>query len=163
MTGPSNDPLDRDADVLGMTWDNPNNRTSAEARTSYDRAFNAKAWGIVQAPWGTRAGVVARYWDGRPFARRSWVNLTQGPVLYIPNDNAHVRTTFNLTLDARLEQTFARHGEQGSWAIIGEGYNLLNFENDTQEVDLTGPEFGPRLATALQPPRVFRLGLAYLW
>ena len=61
-----------------------------------------------------------------------------------------------MTLDARVgaEWRFAAGRTAG---LVFEAFNLLNLANEVEEDIVTGPAF--RTITAVQPPRVLRIGV----
>jgi hypothetical protein len=67
------------------------------------------------------------------------------------------RFTYTLTVDARLEKGF-RIGAR-RFALIAEVFNLPGLRNEVEENPVWGPSF--RDPTAVQPPRVVRLGARF--
>jgi hypothetical protein len=65
------------------------------------------------------------------------------------------RFTFTGTLDARVEWRLSRDAR--ALGLVLEAFNLANMANEVEEDIATGPAF--RTITAVQPPRVIRVGL----
>jgi hypothetical protein len=147
---------ENDPGLVGERGENPNALTDSRGRLFFDRAYTLKIAALYRAPGDLRVAAVARYQDGQPFARVVVSpSLNQGPdaVQAIPNGRS--RFTYTLTLDARLEKGLTL----GRWhpALVLETFNLLNTANEVEEDVVTGASF--RQPTAIEPPRVFRLGL----
>ena len=81
--------------------------------------------------------------------------LNQGTEAIQAYRNGRSRFTYALTVDGRIE----KHWTVGAFDLsaVFETFNLLNTKNEVEEDVLTGPNF--RAITAVQPPRVARLGL----
>jgi hypothetical protein len=147
---------ENDQGVPGELGSTPNARTFARGRLFFDRAFAIK-WAITyRAPRDIRAGAVARYQDGQPFARVVIApDLAQGPEPIPAYPRGATRFTYTLTLDARVEKRL-RVGP-GLVALVLEGFNLLNAGNEVEEDVVSSASF--RTATAVQPPRALRVGV----
>jgi hypothetical protein len=116
-----------------------------------------KLLGAYSAPRVLSGAFVARYQDGQPFARLILADgVTQGRDLVQTYGRGGQRFTYTVTIDARIvaEWPFAAHRSAG---LVFEAFNLLNLANEVEEDIVTGPAF--RTITAVQPPRVLRLGV----
>ena len=166
--------FENDQGVIGERYDDPNVDRYAFGRSFFDRAFEIKVSGSVDAGRGWRFGTVARYQDGQPFTRvviapdvaqgvdeipatprgqlvmGPGVSDTQGRYI-VPSGH---RFTFTMTWDGRVEKSF-RLGRQ-RLALSADAFNLLGLHQEVEEDVVTGPAF--RTPTAVQPPRAFRLG-----
>lgn len=159
-TSPGNTEWENDDNIVGSLYDNPNASLFARGRVRFDRAYTARVGTNFALPLGFRLAVLAKYYDGQPFARKIIITgLNQGPFYVQAFPRGVARYEFNLTLDIRLEQSF-RTG-RGSVRFFLEGYNLMNLHQATEENEWTGPEFPLRFATEIQSPRVFRFGIGY--
>jgi hypothetical protein len=150
-------PDENDQGLLGEAFTNPNAGTYARGRLFYDRAYVMKVMGAYTAPGPLRASVVARYQDGQPFSRVVIAEgLNQGTEIIHTYPRGLQRFTFTLTLDARVEFQWP-FGNRRSLSLTADAFNLLETANEVEEDVVTGPGF--RTVTAVQPPRVVRLGL----
>jgi len=159
-TNPGNSVLQNDAGVIGTLGIDPNTLVLAQSTTYFDRGFIAKLTALHRWSNGFRVGVVARYYDGLPFARMLFVQgFNQGPffVRATPRDNFPdgFRTEFNATLDVRASRQFGR------WTVLADAFNLLDLNRNTRESDLTGPLFSSRIPILTQAPFALRLGLRW--
>jgi hypothetical protein len=82
--------------------------------------------------------------------------LNQGAEIIHTYARGLQRFTFTLTLDARGEVEWMLGGRR-ALALTADAFNLLGTANEVEEDVVTGPAF--RTVTAVQPPRVIRLGL----
>ncbi len=89
---------------------------------------------------------------GQSFGRAATVDPEGRPL----TADGH-RFSYTLTLDARLEKGF-RVGSR-RLALVAEVFNLPGLRNEVEENPVWGPSF--RDATAVQPPRVVRLGARF--
>ena len=147
---------ENDQGLLGEVFTNPNATTNARGRLFSDRAFVMKVLGGYQSKGPLGAWFVARYQDGQPFARVAIADgLNQGPEAVQAYPRGGQRFTYTLTLDARV----ALQWNVGSRRRIGLSFDVFNLPDMQQEVEediATGPTF--RTVTAVQPPRVVRIG-----
>jgi hypothetical protein len=67
------------------------------------------------------------------------------------------RFTYTLTVDARVEKGFPMGSRR--LALVAEAFNLPGLRHEVEENPVWGPSF--RDPTAVQPPRVFRLGARF--
>jgi hypothetical protein len=166
--------VENDQGVTGERVDNPNADTYSQGRGYFDRAFTIKLATAWRPPGDWRLGLVARYQDGQPFARLVVVpDLAQGPEAIpattrgqhlgrISNPDPEGRSltaeghrfTFTLTVDARIEKGLTFGAVR--LGLVAEVFNLLGTRNEVEEDPVWGPAF--RAPTAVQPPRVLRLG-----
>jgi hypothetical protein len=147
---------ENDQGLPGEVFLTPNAVTYNRGRLFYDRAYIIKLLGAYQAPWGLRASVIARYQDGQPFTRvvvAEGLNQGTEPIPTYPRGGQ--RFTFTGTLDARVEWRLSRDAR--ALGLVLEAFNLANMANEVEEDIATGPAF--RTITAVQPPRVIRVGL----
>lgn len=150
-------PDENDQGLIGEAFTNPNAGTYARGRLFYDRAYVIKVMGAYTAPGPLRASVVARYQDGQPFSRVVIAEgLNQGAEIIHTYPRGLQRFTFTFTLDARVELLWP-FGNRRSLSLTADAFNLLETANEVEEDVVTGPGF--RTVTAVQPPRVVRLGL----
>lgn len=157
-TSPGNTEWENDDALIGWLYDDPNSLLHARGRLRFDRAYTARLGMSLSLPGAVRAGLILKYYDGQPFARKILVtNLNQGPIYIQAFPRGIARYEFNMTADARLEKTIAA----GNWKFqfFLEGYNLFNQHLATEENEWTSDLFPLRYATEIQPPGVFRLGL----
>ncbi|HZE73001.1 MAG TPA: carboxypeptidase regulatory-like domain-containing protein [Pyrinomonadaceae bacterium] len=160
-----NDPgfIITDQSVFAASNADPNTLLFATGRTYFDRGFTGNLSAYYEAPYDVRLGVVARYYDGLVFGRLLFVNgFEQGPffVRATPRgDFGAFRTQFNSTLDLRVARTFDIKRSKLSVAL--DVFNILNFNKNTLESDLTSPNFAKRIPLAIQAPRILRLGLGW--
>jgi TonB dependent receptor-like, beta-barrel len=168
---------ENDQGVVGELFDNPNADTYSLGRGFFDRAFTIKIAAAWRAPHGFRLGVVTRYQDGQPFGRLVVVpDLAQGPEAIPATSRGQSfgraatvdpegrpltadghRFTYTLTLDARIEKGFDIGARR--LALVAEAFNLLGLRHEVEENPVWGAGF--RDPTAVQPPRVVRLGARF--
>jgi len=150
-------PDENDQGLLGEAFTNPNAATYARGRLFYDRAYVMKVMGAYTAPGPLRASFIARYQDGQPFSRVVIAEgLSQGAEIIHTYPRGLQRFTFAFTFDARVELHWPL-GARRSIALAADAFNLFETANEVEEDVVTGPGF--RTVTAVQPPRVIRLGL----
>jgi hypothetical protein len=148
-------PLENDLGLLGELFTNPNATTNAVGRTLTERGYTAKMVGVYRAPRDVRLGVIARYEDGQHFARLVMVpGLNQGVEAIRAFSNGRTRFMFQGTLDVRLQKMFRKGAAQ--FALVLDGYNVVNMQNEIEEFTPTGPL--SRLVSAVQPPRTVHIG-----
>jgi hypothetical protein len=168
---------ENDPGVIGELFDDPNVDTYSWGRGFFDRAFTVKLAVAWRGPGDLRLGLVTRYQDGQPFSRLVVVpDLPQGPEAIqatsrgqtfgrtasvdpegrLLSANGH-RFSYTLTLDLRAEKGF-RLGRR-RLAVVAEAFNLLGLDNEVEEDAVWGTAF--RDPTAVQPPRVVRLGARF--
>jgi hypothetical protein len=151
-------PLENVVHLPGETFADPNALTNARGRLFFDRAYTIKLATTVRGPRRVDIGVVARYLDGQPFARLVRIDdLNQGPELVRAVPNGRHRFTYIMTVDARLARRFETRA--GALALALEAFNLFDQRSSVEEHVLSDAEF--RRSTAVQPPRVLRLGMAF--
>jgi hypothetical protein len=161
MTSPGNTEWENDDGVVGALYDNPNAEINARGRPRFDRAYTARLGGFIALPLGFSAGVVVKYYDGQPFARKIVVTgFPQGPFTIMAHPRGDARYEFNMTADARIEKRF-RLGRRGTVRLMADVFNLFNQHLATAESAWTNPAFPLRYATEIESPRVARLGLNF--
>jgi hypothetical protein len=149
-------PLENDAGLLGELFIDPNARTNAQGRVFTERGYTIKTALSYRFEDDVTFGIVARYQDGEHFARMVVLDtLNQGAEAVRAFRNGRTRFTFSMTVDARLQKGFTV-GSRRLAATI-DAYNLFNQALSVEEAQVTGT--GPRQITAVQPPRVIRIGL----
>ena len=159
-TSPGSTEWENDEGVVGTLDANPNTLINARGRLRFDRGYTGRIGLASEFGAGFRFGVLVKYWDGQPFARKIVVtDLTQGPFYILAHPRGVARYEFNMNVDLRLEKEF-RAG-RGAIRLFLDGFNITNFHLATEESPWTGPEWPPRFATEIEPPRVVRLGLCY--
>lgn len=157
-TSPGNTEWENDEAIIGWLYDDPNSLINARGRLRFDRAYTARLGFSLHLPGEIKAGFIAKYYDGQPFSRKIIApHLSQGPIFIQAFPRGIARYEFNMTVDFRLEKSFAWSNLKSSFFL--EGYNIFNQHLATQENEWTSPEFPLRWATEIQPPRAFRLGL----
>jgi len=168
---------ENDQGVIGEIFEDPNASTYSLGRSFFDRAFTIKLAATWRAPHEFRLGLVARYQDGQPFGRLVVVpDLAQGPEAIPATSRGQSfgraatvdpegrpltadghRFSYTLTVDARVEKAF-RIGPR-RLALVAEVFNLPGLRNEVEENPVWGASF--RDPTAVQPPRVVRLGARF--
>jgi hypothetical protein len=160
ITSPGNTEWENDDGIIGTLYDTPNTLINAEGRLRFDRGYTGRIGVNLLAPFGIRVGCVVKYYDGQPFARKIIVTgMNQGPFFIQAHPRGVARYEYNRTMDIRLEKPL--NFGQTRMRIILDAFNLINRNLATEENEWTGPEFPLRLATEIQSPRVFRLGLIF--
>lgn len=148
---------ENDQGLLGEVFTTPNATTHARGRLFYDRAFVMKVLGGYKGRGPLGAWFVARYQDGQPFARVVVADgLTQGPEIVQAYPRGGQRFTYSLTVDARVALQWSVGPRRGIGLVL-DAFNLPNLRLEVEEDIATGPTF--RTVTAVQPPRVVRIGL----
>ncbi len=159
-TSPGNTEWENDDGIVGRLYDDPNASLSSRGRLRFDRAYTARLGLSFPLGKGLGVAVLAKYYDGQPFARKIIVEgMNQGPFYVQAFYRGQARYEFNMTVDLRLEKAL-------TWAksrarIIIDGFNIFNFALATAENEWTGPHFPRRFATEVQSPRHIRLGFIY--
>lgn len=157
---PGNTAWQNDDSVIGTLFDNPNNLINSKGRLGFDRGYTGRLGMSYLAPWDIRLGLVIKYYDGQPFARKILIDgLNQGPIYIQAHPRGKARYEYNKTIDIRIEKQISIGSSK--MRLIFDGFNILNRHWATAENEWTGPEFPLRFATEIQSPRVFRLGLSY--
>jgi hypothetical protein len=147
---------ENDPDTPGELFTNPNARTYARGRLFSDRAYTIKWTTVYRFPADIRLGAIARYQDGQPFSRVVVVaGLNQGTEAIQTFANGRSRFSFTGTFDVRLQKGITAGGLRLD--LILDAYNLLNMTKEVEEYVVTSATY--RTPTAVQPPRVFHLGL----
>lgn len=162
-TSPGNSALQNDTGVVDTLAIDPNTLVMSPSRTYFDRGYMGKITAYYAAPRGFYLSAVATYLDGAPFGRLLFVNgFNQGPFFVRATPVGHpggFQTQLNATIDARLARDF--HLEKGTLSAYLDVFNLMNWNSNTQESALTGPDFLLRVPLAVEAPRTFRLGAAW--
>jgi hypothetical protein len=149
-------PLENDAGLLGEVFIDPNAGEHAQGRVFTERGYTLKTAASYQFDNDFTAGLVARYEDGQHFARMVVLDtLNQGAEAVRAFRNGRTRFTFSMTVDARVQKAFAVSGHR--FTAMLDAYNLFNQALSVEEAQVTGA--GPRQTTAVQPPRVLRIGV----
>jgi hypothetical protein len=147
---------ENDQGLTGEVFTNPNAATYARGRLFYDRAFVMKVLGGYQSKGPLGAWFVARYQDGQPFARVVVAEgLNQGAEIVPAYPRGGQRFTYTLTLDARVALQWSIGGRRKIGVSV-DAFNLPDLQLEVEEDVATGPAF--RTVTAVQPPRVVRIG-----
>jgi Carboxypeptidase regulatory-like domain len=162
-TAPGNNPFQDDTGFVGTLGIDPNTLVMSQGRTFFDRGYMGKITSYYSAPHGFYLSAVATYFDGAPFARLLFVDgFNQGPFFVKATPVGHpggFQTQLNATVDARLARDF--HLERGTLSGYIDVFNIMNWNSNTREADLTGPAFLLRVPLAVEAPRTVRLGLAW--
>ena len=149
-------PLENDASVLGEVFIDPNARTYAQGRLFTERGYTLKTAMSYAFDHDFTLGIVGRYEDGQHFARMVVLDgLNQGAEAVRAFRNGRTRFTFSMTVDSRLQKGFTVGGRRFVASL--DAYNLFNQSNSVEEEQVTGA--GPRVETAVQPPRSLRLAV----
>jgi hypothetical protein len=150
---------ENDQGLLGEAFTTPNAATHARGRQFFDRAYVIKVLGAYTAPGPFRGSIVARYQDGQPFSRVVIAEgLNQGAEIVQAYPRGGQRFTYTGTVDARAELVWPIGGRR-SVALALDAFNLLDMSNEVEEDVVSGPGF--RTISAVQPPRVVRLGFRF--
>ena len=164
-TSPGNSPLQNDTGVVSTLAIDPNTLVMSQGRTYFDRGYTGKVTAYYFAPHGFYVAAVATYLDGVPFGRLLFVNgFNQGPFFVRATPVGHpggFQTELNSSLDFRLARDF--HVRRGVVSGYFDVFNLLNLNNNTQEMALTGPTFLERMPVSIEAPRTFRLGISWMF
>ncbi len=148
--------IENDQGVVGERRELPNAETLSKGRLFFERGYNLKAAATYRAPHDVGIGLVGRYQDGQHFARFVIpTDLNQGPEPIRGITNGESRFTFVLTFDARVEKGFAVG--RSRLAAVLEVFNIAGSSIEVEEHVIWGPFY--RDSSAVQPPRVVRLGL----
>ncbi|HEY7288002.1 MAG TPA: TonB-dependent receptor [Vicinamibacterales bacterium] len=149
-------PLENDASVLGEVFIDPNARTYAQGRLFTERGYTLKTAMSYSFDHDITAGIVGRYEDGQHFARMVVLDgLNQGAEAVRAFRNGRTRFTFSMTVDTRVQKGFTIGGRRFVASL--DAYNLFNQSNSVEEEQVTGA--GPRVETAVQPPRSVRIAV----
>lgn len=160
-TNPGDTELQNDDGMIGPLYDDPNAAVNARGRMRFDRAYTIRLGLSAPLPLGARFAVVAKYYDGQPFARKIVVEgLRQGLLSIQAHARGVARYEFNMTVDGRLEKSVAV-GRGGVLRFLVDAFNLFNQSLATEEDPWTGPDFPLRFATRVQSPRVVRAGIQF--
>jgi hypothetical protein len=163
QTSPGNSPFENDTGVIGTLGVDPNTLLMSLGRTYFDRGFMSKITAYYNAPHGFYLATVANWFDGTPFGRILFVNgFNQGPFFVRATPVGHpggYQTQLNATVDLRLARNF--HLERGTISAYLDVFNLMNWNSNTQEFDLTGPTFPLRVPLSVEAPRTIRIGAAW--
>lgn len=164
-TSPGNSPLQNDTGVVSTLAIDPNTLVMSQGRTYFDRGYTGKVTAYYFAPHGFYLAAVATYLDGVSFGRLLFVNgFNQGPFFVRATPVGHpggFQTELNSSLDFRFARDFrARRGVVSGYFDV---FNLLNLNNNTQEMALTGPTFLERVPVSIEAPRTFRLGISWVF
>jgi hypothetical protein len=162
-TSPGNSPFHNDTGFVGSLGIDPNTLVMSQGRTYFDRGYMGKITAYYAAPHGFYFAAVASYFDGAPFGRLLLVNgFNQGPFLVRATPVGHpggFQTEMNATIDVRLARDF--HLERGTFSGYFDVFNIMNWNSNTRESALTGPDFILRVPLAVEAPRTIRLGVAW--
>jgi hypothetical protein len=162
-TTPGNSVFQNDTGFISQLAVDPNTLINAQGRTYFDRAFTGKVAAYYSAPGGFQFAAVASYYDGLPFGRLLFINgFNQGPFFVRATAVGHpggFQTQLNSTLDTRIARDF--EVKRGVLSAYIDVFNILNFNSNTQEADLTAPSFLSRVPLAVEAPRTIRLGLRW--
>ena len=163
VTATGNSAFTNDTGVVGLLALDPNTLLMTPTRTYFDRAYSSKITALYRAPHNFYLAMVGTYFDGAPFGRLLFVNgFNQGPFFVRATPVGHpggFQTQFNASIDARLARDFPL--ERGTLAAYVDVFNLMNWNSNTQENDLTGPLFLERVPLAVEAPRTTRLGVTW--
>src|SRR5271169_2605116 len=162
-TSPGNSPFQNDTGFTGSLGIDPNTLVMSQGRTYFDRGYMGKITAYYAAPHGFYLAAVATYFDGVPFGRLLFVNgFNQGPFFVRATPVGHpggFQTQLNSTLDVRLARNF--HLREGTVSAYLDVFNIMNWNSNTRESDLTGPAFLLRVPLAVEAPRTIRFAVAW--
>ena len=93
----------------------------------------------------------------REYHPRSTLVVPQHPVprAKFPVIDFHHHPPFSMTVDARLQKSFTVNGHRVSAFV--DAYNVFNQALEVEEFSVTGAT--SRVTAAVQPPRVFHIGV----
>jgi hypothetical protein len=149
-------PLENDAGLIGEVFDNPNARDHAQGRFFTERGYTIKTAISYQFEHDLTFGLIGRYQDGQHFARLVVLDtLNQGAEAVRAFRNGRTRFMFTMTVDGRLQKGFSVAGRRLVATL--DAYNIFNQALSVEEDQVTGA--GPRVSTAVQPPRVIHIGV----
>ena len=147
---------ENDQGLVGERLEGPNASTFSKGRLFFERGYTLKVAASYRWPRDMRFGVAARYQDGQHFARMVVpTDLNQGPEPIQAVSNGRSRFSYVLTVDARLEKGFTVG--RARLAAVLEAFNLPGEAVEVEEKVTWGQSY--RDTSAVQPPRVFRLGV----
>jgi len=147
---------ENDTSIPGEVFVNPNARTFAQGRVFTERGYTIKLASSYQFANDLSFGVIGRYQDGQHFARLVVLDgLNQGAEAARAFRNGRTRFTFTMTVDARLQKSFAV-GKRRLTAML-DAYNVFNQFLQIEEVAVSGPL--SRTTSAIQPPIAVHIGL----
>jgi hypothetical protein len=160
-TNPGNSALANDIGVIESFQTDPNSLLYAAGVTYFDRGKFGRLHAYYRAPRGIWLGLVAKYYDGLPFARMLFISgFNQGPFFVRATPRLNVggllRTEFNATADARVSKQFRM--SRGSLVASVTLFNLLNCSNNTLEADTSVAQ---RIPWAIQAPRITQIGIEW--
>ena len=162
-TSPGNSAFESDTGFIAQLAVDPNTLINAQGRTYFDRAFTGRLSAYYSAPHGFQFAVVASYYDGLPFGRLLFIDgFNQGPFFVRATPVGHpggFQTQMNTTLDTRVARDFGL--KKGILSAYVDFFNILNFNSNTLEADLTSPSFLSRVPLAVLAPRTARLGIRW--
>lgn len=151
--------FEADQGLVGELFQDPNTLSHIYGSTFFDRSYVLKVSGTYQAPADIWTSFTANYRDGQAFAGFIVVpDLTQGPYPIQSYQRGRTRFTFTTLVDARVEKRFKVAGGRDA-AIWLDVFNVPNMHLEVEEDPMPG--LGFRRTTAVQPPRVFRLGARF--
>jgi len=139
--------------------------------TSLDREWQFKVGGTYFAPLGFSFGGFYQYATGLPLYRTYTVAVTQGTTTVFADDWDTWRGDHFSRLDLRAEKAFT-FGSHMSLGLILDVFNVFNENSATSKNGFTG-SYNPadqsfvagqgefQRAMAVQPPRLFRLGVRF--
>ncbi len=130
-----------------------------------ERPHQFKVQGMVKGPWGIMGSCYYRYLSGQRYTRKInstdlGLDLGQGDTtIYAEKRGSRGLPAFNV-LDLRLEKTVRLR--RLALSVFVDGFNVFNANKATGVEDLSGNAsrvFGEM--TAIQNPRIFRLGAKF--
>ena len=131
--------------------------TYAQGRVFTERGYTIKLASSYQFPRDLTFGLIGAL-SGRPALRAAGrpAGLNQGAEAARAFRNGRTRFTFTMTVDARLQKSFAVGGHRQTTAIV-DAYNVFNQFLQIEEIAVTGPQ--SRQTSAIQPPIAVHVGI----
>jgi hypothetical protein len=143
-------------------YDDPNAHIYAIGKLPLNRPHQFKLQSMVRGPWGINVSGYFRAYSGQQYTRQITssdlgVPLNQGPATINAETKGARGLPAQMILDIRLEKTF--RFQKITFGVFGDVFNLFNTNKATQvEVISSSPAITFEQMTALQDPRIFRLG-----
>lgn len=141
-------------------YDNPNSHVNAYGHVDLERRHQFKFTGMISLPLGINMSGYFRYLSGRPYTRqiRSLdFGYEWSETIYAEPRGSRLLPALAIA-DLRLDKEF-RLGNNFLIRIFGDVFNLLNQGKASSVVSVSSnPAQTFEEMTAIQDPRVFRLG-----
>jgi hypothetical protein len=143
-------------------FDSPNAHVNAIGDFLLERRHQIKLTGMVKGPWGINFGTYFRYLSGERYTRTVSstyydIDLNQGPTTVNAEKRGSRMLPAIVILDIKLEKAF-KVGPVNIRAFV-DIFNLFNNNKATTVETMSNhPTLVFERMTAIQDPRIFRLG-----